>query len=67
LYRALPSLNGFLLVDQSPVEIEHFRRLDAGKWEITTIRDRDAVIHLATLECELPVVEFYRGVELLSA
>lgn len=67
LYRALPSIGEFLLISQTPVEIEHFSRINVGKWEISTIRDPNAVIPLPTLGCDLPVVEIYRGIELLKA
>ncbi|MBI1786899.1 MAG: Uma2 family endonuclease [Acidobacteria bacterium] len=66
LYRMLPSLNEYLLVDQAPVEIEHWRRLPNGNWELATIRDRDAVLRLSSLDCELPAGEIYRNLELLS-
>jgi Uma2 family endonuclease len=62
-YRMLPSLKEYLLVEQTPVDIEHFRRLSNGHWEINTIQDASAVIRLESIGCDLPVSDIYRGVE----
>lgn len=32
LYRTLPTLHDYLLVDSEQVLAEHFRRLDSGEW-----------------------------------
>ena len=67
LYRMLPSLSEFILVEQAPADIERWRRLPNGNWEVAAFRDRDAVVHLASLNCELSVEAVYRNVEGLSA
>jgi len=67
LYRLVPSLSEYLLVEQMPIEVEHYRRLPNGHWEIATIRERDAIFTLESLGCELPVAEIYSGLELLDA
>ncbi len=66
LYRTLPSLAEYLLVDQTPVDVEHWRKLPNGNWELATIRDRSAVIHLESLGCDLPVEEIYRNADTLG-
>lgn len=65
LYRALPSLAGYLLIDQKPAEIEYFRRLPNGNWEVAAISDINARLTLDALGCELPVSDIYRGPDLL--
>ena len=65
LYRMVPSLTEFLLVDQAGIEIEHWQRLPNGNWEIATIRDLQGVVRLPSLDCELPVSEIYRNIEAL--
>jgi Uma2 family endonuclease len=65
LYRMMPSLAEFLLIEQCPIEIEHYRKLPNGHWEIEPIREAGAVIHLESVNCDLPVSEVYRGVERL--
>ncbi len=65
LYRMLPSLQEYLLVDQTPVDIEHWRRLPNGNWELATIREESVMLHLS-IGCELPVAEVYRNIERLG-
>ncbi len=67
LFRLLPSLAEYLLVEQEAVEIEHYRRLPNGRWEIETVRDPGAVLTLESVHCDLPVEEIYRGLENLDA
>ncbi len=66
LFRMMPSLAEYLLVDQTPVDIEHYRRLPNGNWELTTLRDAASVLRLESLECEIPVAEIYRNLDLLG-
>ena len=63
LYRMLPSLQEYLLIEQSTVEIEHYRRLPNGHWDIEPVSDPSAVIRLEALACNLPVSEIYLGVD----
>jgi Uma2 family endonuclease len=63
LYRMLPSISEYLMIDPKPVFIEHCRRLPNGNWEIATILDRDATLRLESLDCEIPVREIYDDVE----
>jgi hypothetical protein len=63
----LPSLAEFILVEQVPADIERWRRLPNGNWEVAAFRDRDAVVHFASLNCELSAEAVYRNVEGLSA
>ncbi|HMA36345.1 MAG TPA: Uma2 family endonuclease [Chloroflexia bacterium] len=59
-YRALPSLQEYLLVAQDRMLVEHFVRADAG-WLLT---DPAAVIQLPAIGCTLPLAEVYRKVVL---
>ena len=67
LYRMLPSLSEFILVEQAPTEVEHWRRLSSGSWEVSAITDRHASLHLVSLSCDLSIEAVYRNVEGLSA
>ncbi|MCC6391486.1 MAG: Uma2 family endonuclease [Bryobacterales bacterium] len=62
-YRRLPSLREYLLVDPASVNIEHYKRLPNGNWEVSEIRGADSAITLACLGCEIPVTEIYRNAE----
>jgi Uma2 family endonuclease len=63
LYRMLSSMSEYLIIDPKPVEIDHWRRLPNGNWELATIRDREATLRLESLDCEIPVREIYEDVE----
>jgi|SRR5579859_1015520 len=63
LYRLMSSMSEYLMIDPKPVYIEHCRRLPNGNWEIATIREREAVLRLESLGCEVPVAEIYEDVE----
>jgi Uma2 family endonuclease len=65
LFRMMPSLAEYLLVDQTPVDVEQYRRLPSGNWELTTVRSIEAVLTLHSLGCEIPVVEIYQNLDLL--
>ncbi|MFN0167384.1 MAG: Uma2 family endonuclease [Bryobacteraceae bacterium] len=66
LFRMMPSLAEYLLVDQTPVDVEQYRRLPSGNWELTTVRDFAAVLTLTSLGCEIPVGEIYQNLEMLA-
>ncbi|MFN0106774.1 MAG: Uma2 family endonuclease [Bryobacteraceae bacterium] len=63
LYRFIPSLREFLLIDQSPVMIDHYRRLPDGTWQIVALRDISDVLQLDSLGCSFPVSEVYEGLD----
>jgi len=63
LFRMLPSMREFLLIEQETVEVEHWRRLPNGNWELATVQDPGAILHLESIGSELPVSEIYRGTE----
>jgi len=65
LYRQLPSLREFLMVEQERVFVEHYRRLPDGSWQIVMHDDPGGVIRLESLEAEVAVRELYRGVDAL--
>ncbi|MBI3683927.1 MAG: Uma2 family endonuclease [Acidobacteria bacterium] len=63
LYRAVRSLQEYLLIDPVPVEIEHGRRMPNGNWELATVRSRDHILELTSTGCSIPIEEIYRNVE----
>ena len=65
LYRQLPSLREFLIVEQERMFVEHYRRLEDGSWQIVVHAKENAVIRLDSLEAEVAVAELYRGVDAL--
>ena len=55
-----------LLVEPSPVFIEHYWKLPNGHWELETVTDPAAIIRFPSLDCEIPVAEIYRKVEVFT-
>ncbi len=66
LYRQVASMREILLVEPSPVFIEHYWKLPNGHWELETVTDPAAIIRFPSLDCEIPVAEIYRKVEVFT-
>jgi Uma2 family endonuclease len=61
-YRSLDSLREYVLVSQNKVRIEHFRR-DGHQWILSEINMPDAMLHLASIDCHIPLVAIYEKVD----
>lgn len=66
LYREVPSIQGYLIIDQHRVCAELYTRADVG-WLLQVFTDPDDVIPLEMLNCELPLAEVYRGISFEEA
>lgn len=66
LYRQVTSMREILLVEPTPVWIEHYWKLPNGHWELETVTDPAAILKLPSLDCELPVAEIYRDFEIFA-
>lgn len=63
LYRDLPSFRDYLLIDQDRVYIEHYHRLEEGRWVLTLYNNLDTSLTLTAIEVSLPVRRIYHKVE----
>lgn len=63
-YRTLESLQQYVVIEQSKVHVETISRQVDG-WLLTETDDREAVIALRSIECELSLTEVYDGYERL--
>ena len=63
LYRGIPSLREFLLIGQTPVEIDHYKKGENGIWQIETITRWEDSLELVSLGCRFPVAAVYEGFE----
>lgn len=61
LYRSIPSLQDYLLIDSEQVLVEHFRRLDSGEWLLHEYRLISDVVVLASVGASLELTEVYAG------
>ena len=61
-YRALPSLEAYVIVDQFECAIDLHTRTETG-WHWQSVSNIDDVIPLDMIGCDLPLSEIYRGIE----
>ena len=62
MYRQIPTLQEYVMIDQTRFYVEHFRR-DGNFWVLETLDQMDAVLVLPSLQCEMPLVVTYEKVE----
>ncbi len=65
-YRLIPSLQEYVLISQHRVCVELFSRdIARGEtvWSYSALEDLEAVLHLASIGCYLPLRAIYRKVE----
>jgi Uma2 family endonuclease len=61
-YRADPAIEEYVLASQRERRVEHFRRVDVGRWTLTLYGPDDSV-ELPALGVSLPMSEIYLGAE----
>ncbi len=61
-YRRLDSLREYVLVSQNKIRVEHYRR-NADAWILSEVGGPDAVLHLESIDCHVPVSTIYEKVE----
>jgi len=64
LYRAIPGLQDYLLVDSEQRLVEHYRRLVGGEWLLHEYRDSDDEVVLGCRGTVLSLAVMYAGVGL---
>ena len=62
LYRTLPSLREYALIDPAQRQVEVFTLAQGGTWTLTD-QTTAAILTLASIACELPMESVFRGVE----
>ncbi len=60
-YRQLTSLQEYVLVSQDQIRVDHYRRQEK-LWIFTDIEKYDEILHLPSVQCELPLQEIYQRV-----
>ncbi|MDT7689618.1 MAG: hypothetical protein QOE46_2377 [Acidobacteriota bacterium] len=61
-YKSIPTLREYLLVAQHRPHVTHLFKQDDGTWIHSEANDLDTSAKLNSLDCELPLIEIYRGV-----
>ncbi|MFN0170307.1 MAG: Uma2 family endonuclease [Bryobacteraceae bacterium] len=62
-YRRIESLREYVLVSQEEARVECFVRQLSGQWLLAEFVGLDAVCHLESVDCDLPLSEIYYRVE----
>jgi Uma2 family endonuclease len=66
LYRSIPTLRDYLLIEQSKMTVEHRRYVSEAEWISRWMTSSDDVIRLAGVDLELPLSGVYAQVEFAS-
>lgn len=64
LYRQIPTLQQYLILDSQTIHAELHTRDALGRWILTETSDRAAVLELESIACRIPLTDVYAGVEL---
>ncbi|MCK6622901.1 MAG: Uma2 family endonuclease [Calditrichaceae bacterium] len=64
IYRAIPTLKEYILVDQYRLHLEHFSKNGQGKWVLEEFEDLNAMLNLPEIEFQISLKEIYDKVEL---
>ncbi len=66
LYFAVPSIEAYLIVEQDRPRADLYTRAEEG-WHLRVFNQAADVIPLPMLDCELPLAQVYRGIELAAS
>ncbi|MEZ4773891.1 MAG: Uma2 family endonuclease [Bacteroidia bacterium] len=64
LYRMIPSLKEYILIDQYQMVVESFFRKPGGDWQIRTYLHEDDWVQIHSLDIAIPVSHIYERVSL---
>lgn len=62
-YKAIPTLQEYILVSQKKIWVGQFIRKDGGKWEYGSYQGADQVLKMESINYHLPLSELYLNVE----
>lgn len=62
LYRSLPSLQDYLLVDSEAILAEHYQRKQQYEWQLREYRDLSDFINLQSISQTLMLQAIYEGI-----
>ncbi|MBW4668619.1 MAG: Uma2 family endonuclease [Cyanomargarita calcarea GSE-NOS-MK-12-04C] len=61
-YRSIPQFQEYILIDQYQIHIEQFSKTPEGNWLFREFDDEDAVLTLASANCQIPHRQIYERV-----
>ncbi len=66
LFRTIPSLREYVLIDQYEMHVEQFVKTDDNKWVLSEYDGTDAVLKLSCVEFEMVLADIYDRVDFES-
>ena len=63
LYRAIETLQDYVLIDQARVHVEYFRKLEDGRWLLQEFNQLEAILRIEAVGVEIPLSRVYQRVE----
>lgn len=63
LYREIPSLAGYLFIDQYKVSVEYGHRVSGNQWQVHLITDPNVVLDLVPIQCKVPIASLYEDLD----
>ncbi len=66
LYRDIPSLKEYHLVDSESISIESFRINTNGHWELEENKSLSEVFRIQVVDISIPLFEIYNGIKLFE-
>ena len=64
LYRDIPTLKEYILIDSESISIEAFSINQNNHWELKEYKTVENTLSIATIDFQLPLIEIYEGTKL---
>jgi Uma2 family endonuclease len=64
LYRDIPTLKEYILVDSESIHIEVFRLNENNHWELEEYNDLEELLHVKAINESILLSEIYKGVKI---
>jgi Uma2 family endonuclease len=64
LYRDIPTLKEYILVDSEKIHVEAFRINDNNHWELEEYKKIEETLPVKTVQLSIPLIEIYEGIKL---
>jgi Uma2 family endonuclease len=62
-YRSIPSFQEYILIDQYSIQVEQYVKTEANRWIYAVYETADDVLALASVPCEVALVDLYDRVD----
>ncbi len=63
LYRDIPTLKEYILVDSESMHVEIFRLNESDHWELEEYNSAEEILYIRTINENIPIADIYTGVK----